>query len=117
MAFSYNDAVNAGVIEKILSTDVSDEWITELVEAEFGKNIDERDTSYVKLQILRTLHHKAFDLARLMENESTRDFWMKEVKKNSAKIDELREKRSEITLSLRGTVPAWYDDMDGYLGH
>lgn len=117
MAFSYNDAVNAGVIEKILSTDVSDEWITELVEAEFGKNIDERDTSYVKIRILSTLHHKAFDLARLIENESTRDYWMKEVKKNSAKIDELWKKRSENTLSLKGTVPAWYDDMDGYLGH
>lgn len=114
MAFNGNDAISVGMLQKLIDTDISDDWIEGLVEDEFGPNFDERDVSVVKLGIMTNLNGSAITLANLIEDADTRDFWVARVKENTERISEMRRARTAEIATQEKKLPAWHNDMVRY---
>ena len=112
--FNANDAVSAGVVEKILSADVSDEWVENVVETEFGPNIDERDVLFVKWRIMQSFNSQAAGMIQRMEDDIIREFWTEKLAEHKARIAEVKSTLDVVRVSQGNTLPAWHNDMAAY---
>lgn len=112
--FNVNDAVSAGVVEKVLSIDVSDEWVESVVETEFGPNIDERDVLFVKWRIMQNFNSQAAGIIHRMEDDIIREFWTEKLAEHKARIAEVKSALDVVRVPHGNTLPAWHNDMTGY---
>lgn len=118
--FNSNDAVSAGMVETILSADLSDEWaerIERIVDTEFGHNIDERDVLFVKWRIMQSFNNQAVGIIQRMDDDIIREFWTGKLADHKARIDEVKSALDVARVSEGTTPPAWHSDMSAYFAN